>query len=65
MKQKATVLARTYVRNNGQQSVELVKARGMYFLAVNGIVPDARRKLTKTDAENWYAGATYQLAEFI
>lgn len=48
---KTKVIAKTYVRENGQVLLEIVDlGRGKYIVTRNGQVQDARRKLTRTEA---------------
>lgn len=60
-----TIIARTYVIDNGQQEHALIRNQaGRYLVAVNGTVPDARFAacLTLQEAREWYDEAAYKMA---
>lgn len=56
-----TVIAHWYVVGNGHESRELIAlSNGMYVIAHNGRVPDARQKLTTEQAQPIYDQAAYK-----
>ncbi len=60
---KTETLARKYVIANGQETRELVRTDGIYHIARNGRIEDARDQLTPEQAREWYDHAAYQIGE--